>query len=194
MEFMSRYRPVISIRTDLAAPTAVTGASSGDPIHDAVADRVAAYSITPRTLKSVTEFDPAYIAASAGAAASVPGASAYNPELYTSIEVYNSKGNSVTRYAIRYDIIDSSTGDVLGQGTVVDKGSTVTSSKYKKSNAKVAILHDLEKDILIKAITSFVTPSTSGMQPTTAIVDIFERNDGISINRDLTTGHPIYST
>ncbi len=103
---MSRYRPAISIRTDLLDPSVVTGAVGGDTTYDAIASKVEKYSITPRTLKAVTEFDPAYVAASTGAAASsVASALAYNPELYTSIEEYSYESNIVMRYAIRADLI-----------------------------------------------------------------------------------------
>lgn len=53
---MSRYIPRISIRIDLADPSAVTGAFTGDVVYDAIADKITHYSITPRTLSSVTEF------------------------------------------------------------------------------------------------------------------------------------------
>lgn len=104
---MSRYRPVISIRTDLVDQSIVTGASSGDPIYEAGASRVDAHSITPKTLRAVTEFDAAVITAHSGSTAGGAGgtaALAYNPELYTSIEEYSYLGNNFTLwYKSRYN-------------------------------------------------------------------------------------------
>jgi len=183
---MSRYRPAISIRTDAVDPSVVTGAVGGDTTYDAIASKVEKYSITPRTLKAVTEFDPAYVVASQGAASSVASALAYNPELYTSIEEYSYASNNVVRYSIRSDLITPDpSGAILGEGNSGPRGPSMKTAMYNKSMSQAAILHSLEKDIITRVITSFI--SAPGI--ITAIVDIFERNMGVAVNVE--AGHPI---
>ncbi len=65
------------------------------------------------------------------------------------------------------------------------KAGSLSTGAYNAATAAAAILHTIEKALITKAIT-FLVSSTSA----TAVVDIFERTNGVAVNVDA-SGHPI---
>jgi hypothetical protein len=180
---MGKYRPNIVIRTSLSDTLdAAATLSEADPRYDEICARLEKYSITPRTLKSVTEFS---VSSPVAASSSVSAASL---EEYISLEQYSYDKSSVSRYKIKSELItaDPATSKVLGEGSSISKGdsASIASSKYPASKSKESTLHSLEKFIIKQVIKGFLDGSS-----VVSVIDIFERNLGQEVILE-STGHP----
>lgn len=174
---MAKYIPQLKIQ-DLQSGSARDLAHT-DPAYTPVVKQIADYSITPRTLKSVT----------------LTATPQYPSCLHARLtEEYEYFGNKVIRFGINAKLIDINTPtSIITKGDTISKTSHTTSTTtYTSSTAQSAILHQLEKEIILEAINSLLLSNT-GLHPQAILVDIFERTNGAKINVD-NDGHPCIHT